>query len=52
VLRRFDLDPRSVRVLYDEHETIMAEDRRQAEAAFGLTPVPTVTSNPEEPHPR
>jgi hypothetical protein len=52
VMRRFDLDPRSVRVLYDEHETMLAEDRRQVEAAFGLTPVPTATSNPEEPHPR
>jgi hypothetical protein len=52
VMRRFDLDPRSVGILYDEHETMMAEDRRRVTAALGLTPFLSATVGPEEPHPR
>jgi hypothetical protein len=35
----------------DSNETMMAEDRRQVEAAIGLTPVLSATITPEEPHP-
>ena len=52
VIERFNLDGRAVRPLYDEHETMMAEDRRRVTAALGLTPVRSATVSPEEPHPR
>ena len=52
VVGRFDLDPRRVKILHDEHETMMAEDRRRVTAALGLTPVRSATVSPEEPHPR
>lgn len=37
VCRRFDLDRRSVGVLYDEHETTFAEHRREVLDALGLS---------------
>ena len=52
VIQRFALDPRSVKILHDEHETMLAEDRRRVTAALGLTPVRSATVSPEEPHPR
>jgi hypothetical protein len=38
VIRRFDLDRRSVRVVYDEHERILPPDRRLVEGTLGLQP--------------
>lgn len=35
VLRQFDLDRRSVRMVLDEHERMLAEDRRMVEDALG-----------------
>jgi hypothetical protein len=52
VVDRFDLDRRSLKPLYDEHETMMGEDRCQVAAALGLASNPAATSIPEEPHPR
>ena len=36
VNRRFDLDPRSVRAEFDEHETMLAEDRRKVNEVLGI----------------
>ena len=38
VIRRFDLDRRSVRVVYDEHERMLPSDRRLVEGTLGLRP--------------
>ena len=38
VIRRFDLDRRSVRVVYDEHERMLPSDRRLVEGTPGLRP--------------
>jgi hypothetical protein len=37
VIRHFDLDRRSVKPLFDEHERMFAEDRRQVMDALGIT---------------
>jgi hypothetical protein len=36
VVRKFDLNRRSVRVLFDEHERMLAEDRSRVNEIFGL----------------
>jgi len=36
VIRRFDLDRRSVKTLFDEHETMFAEDHRLVMSALGI----------------
>ena len=36
VVRKFDLDRRSVRVLFDEHERMLPEDRSRVNEALGL----------------
>jgi hypothetical protein len=36
VVRKFDLNRRSVRVLFDEHERMLAEDRSMVNEIFGL----------------
>jgi hypothetical protein len=36
VIRRFDLDPRSVKFVYDEHETRLGEDSRKVMEALGI----------------
>ena len=38
VIRRFDLDRRSVRVVYDEHERMLPLDRRLVVGTLGLRP--------------
>jgi hypothetical protein len=37
VVRKFDLNRRSVKVLFDEHERMLPEDRRLVNEALGLT---------------
>lgn len=37
VVERFDLDTRSARPLFDEHERMLTQDRRIVYAEFGLT---------------
>lgn len=37
VIRRFDLDRRSVKVLFDEHETMMAADQKRVMTALGIS---------------
>jgi hypothetical protein len=37
VVRKFDLNRRSVRVLFDEHERMHAEDRMRVKYALGIT---------------
>jgi hypothetical protein len=36
VLRRFDIDLRSVKFVYDEHETRLGEDSRKVMEALGI----------------
>ena len=36
VVRKFDLDARSVKVAFDEHERMLPEDRMRVYGAFGL----------------
>jgi hypothetical protein len=35
-VRKFDLNGRSVRVLFDEHEQMLPEDRRRVKEILGL----------------
>ena len=37
VVDRFDLDRRSIRLLFDEHEQTFTQDRRAVNAEFGLS---------------
>ena len=37
VIRRFGLERRSVKVLFDEHETMMAEDQNRVMSALGIS---------------
>jgi len=37
VIRRFDLDRRSIKVVYDEHETMLGEDRAKVIETLGIS---------------